>query len=242
MTQPIGAGARRRPAPALFVALLLAAAVAPALSWRMPGDPALHPPPEGAPVVTLYVVNNGWHSDVALPAAAVRARGGPTAEALLALPEDAWMLAGWGDARFYRESGVSPRRVLDGLRALFAPRNPSVVQLRVMPRDPAAAYGRRAARLTVSEAGFEQLLARLDAEFALEGGRPTELGPGFWPTRSRFFAGARRFGIRRLCNHFTAELLHAAGVPVRPVAATLPAGLSADVRRAEAGTAPPGEG
>jgi len=45
-----------------------------------------------------------------------------------------------------------------------------------------------------------------------------------------FFASRERFSLLHLCNHWTAELLNAAGLPVTPVLDTLPAGLGVDLR------------
>jgi hypothetical protein len=229
----IRAGARLRLAPALFICLFGFVVAAEALLWRLPGDPAVHPPRPGEAAVTVYVVDHGWHTDLALPAARVLSRRGASADALRRLPERSWVLVGWGDARFYREQGASLRRLLDGLRALFLPGNDSVVQLRVMQTHPLRRYPRDdVAVLQLSEIGFTRLMRRLDSEFALERGRPVDAGHGAWTARSRFFAGTRRFHLFQLCNHFTAGLLNAGGIAVRPVPATLPDGVMADARRA----------
>jgi hypothetical protein len=80
-------------------------------------------------------------------------------------------------------------------------------------------------RLRLSPAGFERLLALLEAAFTRnESGSPIELGPGLYGP-SLFFRANETFSILRVCNHWAADLLDAAGVPTAPVLATLPHGL-----------------
>lgn len=199
-----------------------------ALVWQRPGAPDLFPG-RGDDRVLVYVIDNGLHSDLVLPAEALRARGGPAARALAGLPTTDWVSVGWGDRRFYRESGLGPDRWLDALRALFMPGNRSVVRLHALPRPPEAYYAVRPIALPLSREGFERLAGRLDASFAGADGAPlTASGPQ--PGPGRFYEGAETFSIVRLCNHWTSDLLHEAGVPTRPVLATVGAGLAFDLR------------
>ena len=45
-----------------------------------------------------------------------------------------------------------------------------------------------------------------------------------------FFVSGEGFSLVHLCNHWEAELLHAAGLPTTPVLDTLPAGLVLDLK------------
>lgn len=96
---------RRVLTKALFVAfgLWLVAAVVTA----RPGNPALFPAAQGE--VTVYIVSNGFHTDLALPAAAVNARGGLLAKAGEAAGGQPWQVFGWGDAGFYTAKGFRLR-------------------------------------------------------------------------------------------------------------------------------------
>ena len=82
--------------------------------------------------------------------------------------------------------------------------------------------------LSVSRAGLEKLVARLEANFALTGGHPVDVGPGLYGP-SLFYAGTGRFSWTNVCNHWTASLVNVAGLPVVPVLATLPRGLILDL-------------
>jgi len=202
-------------------------------AYTRPGDPALYPARPGEPAVTLYLVNNGYHTNLAIPRERVIARGGPSAQALAALPPEPWVMAGFGDAEFYRERGAGLGRFGSALRALFAPNNPALINLEMLEAPPPRLFAaRNVAPVTLSEPGFEKLMAELDRSFELEDGRVVDAGPGVErPNDSRFYEASLSFSFKRICNHWVANLLDEAGVPVRPVAATHPNGLIADVKR-----------
>ena len=82
----------------LILAVLIGL-IAALLTWTRPGDPTLHVPAPGEGVV-LHILDNGFHTDIALPRVRLEARGGPLADAVRALPPGDWVLAGWGDARY----------------------------------------------------------------------------------------------------------------------------------------------
>ncbi|MBC6982755.1 DUF2459 domain-containing protein [Caulobacter sp. 17J80-11] len=211
---------------ALGVAGLLLLAL---LSYRRPGDPQLYPVAPGQPAVVVYVVDNGMHTNLALPTEALKAHGGPSAQALARLKPSPWVLVGWGDARFYVESGMSPARALDALRALFAPGNRSVVMLGPLHASPDKLYSTGVVKLRVSPEGFERLAERLDRSFALRDGAP-QGGPVRGWGDAHFFESVETFSYLHLCNHWIAELLNAAGLPVRPGISTVPAGLVHDLK------------
>ena len=229
----------------LFILLFVLIVVVAVFTAR-PGDARLHPPKPGEAGVTVFLIDNGFHSDIALPADRLARTGGVTATAARTLTPRAWVFVGWGDARFYVEEGLSPRRVLDGLRALFAPRNPSVVRLIGIRAAPDRLYADEVVtEILVSEAGFRALVARIDRSMADDGVIPV---PADAPVaRDRlFFKSVETFNLIHLCNHWTGEVLNAAGLGVTPVLATFPIGLKIDLqmrarlRRTPLDTAPAG--
>lgn len=197
-------------------------------TWTAPGDPGLFPPPPGEAGVAAHLLDNGFHTDLAVPREALEARGGPLGRAVQGLPPGEWILIGWGDARFYVEQGPIAERLPDGARAFFRPGNASVVMLDPEARDPArlhASEGRRALRL--SDAGFDRLAARVEASLDLRHGeaRLADRRPG---DDAGFFASRETFWIGHLCNHWTARVLNAGGIAVRPLRSI----TSAEVMRA----------
>ena len=212
--------------------LLLAAlvgAVAALLTWTKPGDAK----PTGAPdTIVVQVLDNGFHTDLAVPREALVRRGGPLARAVAGLAPGDWILIGWGDARFYVDRSPIADRLPDGARAFLRPGNLSVVMLDPVAGDPRLSYGEDSATLTLTRAQFDRLAARVEASLDLSDGAPriATARPG---DDARFFASRETFSILHLCNHWTAAVLNAGGVPVRPVQSITSAEVMRSVRAAE---------
>lgn len=203
--------------PGRFLLAALIGLAAALWTLTRPGDPALYPAPPDEAGVTAYLLDNGFHTELAAPRTALMEGGGPLAEATASLAPGDWVLIGWGDAVFYVDQSPIPGRWADGLRALFRPGNAAVVMLAPQAADPARRFraeDRRA--LTLSASGMAALRARVQASLATDAaGRPvlTAARPG---DGARFFASRETFWIGHLCNHWTTQLLAAAGLPIRP--------------------------
>ena len=211
---------------ALMLAALIGLAAA-LLTWTQPGatDRATDP-------VVIQVLDNGFHTDIAVPRAALERRGGPLALAVQSLAPGDWILIGWGDAKFYVDQRPISDRLPDGARAFLHPGNRSVLMLAPRRDDPRLAYGEDSAALTLSRAAFDRLAARVEASLDLSKGRPrtAALRPG---DDARFFASRETFSILHLCNHWTAGVLNAGGVAIRPVPAITSGEVMRSVRAAE---------
>jgi hypothetical protein len=208
-------------------------------SWTTPGDAALWRAGPGAPAVELHLLDNGFHTDLAVPRGPLESRPGPFADAVRALPPGDWILIGWGDAKFYVDQSPMEGRLPDGLRAFFRPGNASVIMLDPAQRDPRALFaedGRRSFRLT--PAGFEALAAHIEASLDLSSGGP-RIAAARVGDDARFFASRETFSIAHLCNHWTAGVLNAGGLPVRPFRSIVSSELLAAIDRAELDTAAP---
>ncbi len=200
-------------------------------TWTREGDPALARGPEGAGV-TLHLLDNGFHTDLAVPRQALDARPGPLADAVRALPPGDWILVGWGDATFYVDQSPIHERLPDGARAFFRPGNASVIMLDPEQADPTQRFaedGRRT--FTLSPGGFEALRTRLEGSLALRGGRAvvSTRRPG---DDARFFASGETFSILHLCNHWTAGLLNAGGLTIHPARGVTSGEIMRSVERA----------
>ena len=210
-----------------LVLAALAGLAAALLTWTRPGamDRATDP-------VVIQVLDNGFHTDIAVPRAALERRGGPLAFAVQSLAPGDWILIGWGDAKFYVDQRPISDRLPDGARAFLHPGNRSVLMLAPRADDPRLTYGEDSAALTLSRVRFERLAARVDASLDLSNGRP-HIAAMRAGDEARFFASRETFSILHLCNHWTAGVLNAGGVAIRPVPAITSGEVMRSVRAAE---------
>jgi hypothetical protein len=218
-------GPRARLSPLAGVALL--GLVLTTLATARAGDSKLWPPRAGE-AESVYLVDNGFHTDLALPAQALA--GHPAGRAARLVTGRPWVMVGYGDQRFFIEQGMSPRRAADGLRSLFRPGNAAALRFDGLAASPDRVYADGVRRIVVSPAGLEAIAAKIDASLARNGaGGPIRLAAPPEPDTG-FFAATEPFSLIHLCNHWTAELLNAAGLPTTPVLDVLPQGLKLDLR------------
>ena len=219
-----------RPTLGLIAAALLGLFVA-LMSWTREGQ-APYPAAPGDDGVTIHLLDNGFHSDLAISRRDLARGGGRLKAALDRTGPGDWVLVGWGDARFYVDQSPIHHRLPDGARAFFARGNPSVVMLDPYQGDPARLGPDEKRRtLTLSAEGFAALRARLEASLAERDGAPILAAerPG---DDARFFASTETFWVGHLCNHWTAQLLNAGGLTVKPFRSIASAELRAAVDRA----------
>lgn len=222
----------------LCLAIAAGLFVAAVIGTARPGDRSLWPPPVGSPATEVFVVSHGYHAGIVVPRRALAEQS--SRRGLSALGYVATRFAGydrveigWGDEGFYREvATIESLGVMLALRALFRPGNPSVLHIVGVKNDPRVVFPNSdVVRVDLGEPSLERVADRLEASFARdEGGlQPQELGPGLYGP-SLFFRANGTFNIFRVCNHWIADLLDAAGVPTAPVLATLPFGLLLDLQ------------
>jgi uncharacterized protein (TIGR02117 family) len=218
------------------VLVLIAVFVAAALVTARHGDPRFYPAAPGASTVPVFVVSHGYHAGIVLPRSrlaefALRDRLGATAAVATRFSAFSALEIGWGDEGFYTSvPTIGALTVPIALRALFRPGNPTVLHVVGLTDHPAAAFpNSEVVQLSLSEAGFAALLGTLDATFTAGSGSPVqELGRGLYGP-SLFYRANGTFHLFRVCNHWLADLLDAAGVPTAPMLATLPQGLILDL-------------
>lgn len=228
--------AARRLAVGLLAAAVLLLVIG--LITARSGDPDLYPPPPGAPATTVFVVSNGYHAGLVLPRGVIAGiaaeRGHANLAAVLArFSQHSFVEFGWGDEGFYRHV-PTVASITAGLavRALFHPGNPSVLHVVGLGEGPRVFFAQAdVVPVSLSNEGLDRLIAQLEASIArpANGGGLEDLGPGLYGP-SLFYRATGTFSLLRVCNHWLADLLDAAGVPTAPVLATLPQGLLLDLR------------
>lgn len=219
--------------PGALIGAMAFGAFAALWTWTAPGDPALWPVPATEPGIEVDILDNGFHTDLAVPRSALEANGGPLADAVRSLPPGDWVLIGWGDAKFYVDQSPIGDRLPDGLRAFFRPGNASVIMLDPAQGDPqvlVAADRRRSLRL--SSAGFAALADHIEASLEPEDGH-ARIAAARAGDDARFFASHEHFWIGHLCNHWSAGVLNAAGLPVRPLRSITSSEVMATIERAQ---------
>jgi hypothetical protein len=201
------------------------------IGGALPGDRALYPVKAGQPSVPVYIVDNGFHTDLAIPRAMLMRPGAPSTGAVAALPPSPWVLIGWGDSSYYRGSVGVRSRQLDAVRALLRPGNPAVIRIEPLGRAPQEAYETaNLTALSLSEPGFDRLVARLDRSFTLSRGAPVRVETRVEDAPEFYYASTEHFGIAKLCTHWTGQLLNAAGVPAHRVVDAWVPGLLLDLK------------
>lgn len=216
-----------------FLVVAVLAAIAAVWTWTAPGDPALWPARADETGIEVHLLDNGFHTDLAVPRRALEARSGPLADAVRGLAPGDWILIGWGDAKFYVDQSPMERRLPDGARAFFRPGNASVIMLDPAQRDPRAAFAPKSRRsFRLSATGFDAMADHIEDSLTLTDGR-ARIATARAGDDARFFASHEHFSIGRLCNHWSAGVLNAAGLPVRPVRSITSAEVMATIDRAQ---------
>ena len=193
----------------LVVALTLAVA-APGLVGCATTPAESVPPYAGAApkLQTLYVIDAGWHTEIA---ALVAALSQPLASLPEISPDARYVVFGWGQRDYYMARNPG----LGDLLAATAP-GPSVVLVIPLPESPAAYFstGATVFAIPVSQAGLDRLSQFISASLEKDARQqPRRLGDGPYPD-SAFYASGLTYSLTDTCNTWTAEALHVGGLPV----------------------------
>ena len=160
------------------------------------------PRPSKGDCETLFVVSNGFHSSLALPAEAARAAGLPDFGA-------PWVEVGWGEAEAYQAPRLTARNVA---RVVVRP-GPSAMLLSPLRDRPDRVFRTGAVEFGVSRAGLRSLMRDLAAE-------PRRDAAGDLIVLSQqksggqFVAASTPFRVWRMCNAWASVRLRRAGLPV----------------------------
>ena len=189
----------------LLRTLLAAGCVAQLAGCAAPGLPPCQP--GIVPPLAVQVVDHGWHTDLALPADGLT---GGLRFFRRFFPGLRVLLVGFGKRSFM----TSPARGLADYLVGPLPGD-AVLLVAGLTASPAQAYGDGTVATVELSASERDRLDRFvwnsftrDAE-----GRPEPIGSAFFPG-SVFFAATPGYSGWHTCNTWTAEALHAAGLPL----------------------------
>lgn len=176
--------------------------------------PNVAAPSEGD-CVELTLFTNGFHTDIAAPAAIF-----PEAHPLRRLyPEAQTFLIGWGEERFYYSDGSN---LWLGLDALIPP-SPSVMHITYNAPAVAAYLGPSAETpVAISREGAADFVAFIDRALVLNAaGSVVRTSDGKIVGRSSFLRTRGSFHLFNVCNQWMARALRAAGININARAAWL---------------------
>ena len=222
----------------LGVAATIAFLVFLAIVTARPGDAKLWPPVAGMPATEIFVISHGYHAGLALPTAQLASlasrEGNP---ALIALTQRfasfPFVEIGWGDQGFYSQvPNAASLTVTRALRALLLPGNASVLHVVGLPEHPRKVFrSSEIVAISLTDESLARMLRALDTSFARAGEPPAPqvLGKGLYGP-SLFYSAVDNFHLFNVCNHWVADMLAAAGLPVTPVLDTVPSGLLLDLK------------
>jgi uncharacterized protein (TIGR02117 family) len=197
----VGPRATRRLAKLCFFCALAGAVVRCA---PLPAQPHLATAPR---TEVVYAIRGSWHTELALPMSTIRGR---LAALKPGFAQARFLVFGWGARGYYmaRHPGLG-----NLLRALVpGPAVLLVIPLQVAPAAFAGATNSFA--VAVTPAGVERLSEFLWRSLAKgAAGMPQRIGDGPYPG-SVFYAATGTYDLAHTCNTWTAEALHAAGLPV----------------------------
>ena len=167
----------------------------------------------------VYVIAGTWHTEVALPVGEVT---GPLRRLTAGFPEAPYLIFGWGARAFSmaRNPGLG-----DLVRAAVP--GPAVMLVIPLGLAPTAYLGpTNAWAIPVSRSGAAGLSQFLWADVAKDrNDQPVRAGPGPYP-HSVFYASTGTYDASHTCNTWTADALHAAGLPVTAAGVVFAGGLT----------------
>lgn len=164
---------------------------------------------------TLYVINHGWHTGLAI-------RRGDIPDGLWPehrqAPPGEYLEVGWGQREFYQTRDPS---LLQALGAALWPQ-PSVLHLVGFNGQVTAKFSNsEVIGLPLDAPAMAQIVRYISDAYERDAdGNVKRMGQGLYGD-SRFFAGRENFHLFRTCNVWTARALRLAGCPVG-------AGITAD--------------
>jgi hypothetical protein len=154
---------------------------------------------------TIYVVQRGWHTGVAVP----------TAEwsFLSEFPNIEHLELGWGDERFYQAEETT---LWMGIRAALWPTPSTIHAIGLAAVTPHDAWADAVVPVRVSVSGLRAMTRGIEQEFSED--EPVASGPEIStaPAPNRFYRAKRSFYFPRMCNWWIARRLEDAGCPIRP--------------------------
>ena len=159
---------------------------------------------------TVYVINIGWHTGIAIRRSEIDPEMIPEIDDL---PSAEWIEFGWGDAAFYRDPDPA---IATYLSAAFLD-TPAVMHLVGMPVHPSRYFvDVEIVAVPLTEAEQMRLLRFISGSFRRsDEGRAFPKGIGLYRL-SYFYDAMGLFNLSNTCNTWVARAFAAAGLDIDP--------------------------
>ncbi|WP_294074753.1 TIGR02117 family protein [Sphingomonas sp.] len=159
---------------------------------------------------TIYLADNGIHTDIVMPVAADGLGWSafvPASDEAAPLPSARWIAFGAGEQHVYLDTptwwDITPRTIWSALKG-----GPRVMHVAYLDSP---GFASRQIRLRPEE--YRRLWASVRAEFALDrNGRPQRLAHPGYGCCDAFYEGVGKASAVRTCNSWVADRLRLAGI------------------------------
>ncbi|MBL6953205.1 MAG: DUF2459 domain-containing protein [Alphaproteobacteria bacterium] len=196
------------------------------------GMPATPQTSQATDQPAVWVMSNGWHSDIIVRRADIPPDRIPE---ITAYPKAQYFAFGWGDALYY------PARSPDFEMAIQAIATPTaaVMHLTAFSTTPESYYLKaEVLRLPITAPGLQALIQYIHDGFQRGSNkRALKTGPGLYRD-SGFYPATGRFHLFNTCNTWTARGLMRAGLPIGLSRSIQAEALMRELRPIAAGEAP----
>jgi len=195
-------------------------------------NPAIHSCPPASSGDVVYVIEQGWHAEIALPVEEL----GPDLEFYKTIfPGARVIMFGYGKKTFITAPVQSFSEYILGPVP-----GPAAIQVVGIRATPDKAYPpENVITLALPHGGSEALSSYLWHDLAKDAsGKPQILSRSTNPD-GLFYAAASQYTLAHTCNTWTADVLHAAGLPVSAEGVILSSHVMKQVDQAAADQCPP---
>lgn len=159
----------------------------------------------------MYVVSQGWHSGVVVPAGCIPDSLWPASHDF---SDYAFLQIGWGDKDFYQNRGFN---LWYGTKAVVWPTSSALQVMGLRQITNLQYYADQTVSLEISREGYTRLCAFLQNQFQQnDSSRFVPLEEGLYQN-SRFFLGSQSYYFPKNSNVWTARALKEAGIDITPI-------------------------
>jgi len=169
--------------------------------------PAIHPCPRSAAGDVVYVVGQGWHAEIGIPAHEL---GKDLAFYRTIFPQARTIMFGYGKKTFFT---APPQTISEYVLGPFP--GPAVIHVVGIRVTPTEAYPpENTVALALPPGGGQALSAYIWKDLAKDiSGKPILVARSNNPD-GLFYAAQSKYNVLHTCNTWTGNALHATGLPI----------------------------